>query len=128
MRTYEPIQSGPASQDRTDDAFYVLPGALDAAAARHADRFDCDDLKDVLEDHAHLILDAVKSTPTADQLMANPEWTALFGEEIHPATLRRIAEDQAERAASLFRAAAVGAIIIAAYKERIEDLAALSIN
>jgi hypothetical protein len=88
MRTYEPIQSGPASHDRTDDAFYVLPGALDAAAARHADRFDCDDLKDVLEDHAHLMLEAVKSGD----------------------------------------AAAVGALIIAAYKERIEDLAALSIN
>ncbi len=42
-------------------------------------------------------------TPTASELLANPEWVALFG-GIHESLLRMIAEDQAERAAKLFAA------------------------
>lgn len=37
-------------------------------------------------------------TPTAEELLANPEWVALWG-ECSPSLLRMRAEDQAERAA-----------------------------
>lgn len=41
---------------------------------------------------------AVPQTPTAEDLMANPQWVELFG-DTHPSRLRLIAEDQAGRAA-----------------------------
>jgi hypothetical protein len=44
-------------------------------------------------------------TPTADELMANDQWVALFG-GIYPSVLRRIAEGQAARAAAYFAAIA----------------------
>jgi hypothetical protein len=37
-------------------------------------------------------------TPTASDLLENPEWVALFG-DIPQSALQMIAEDQAERAA-----------------------------
>ena len=40
-------------------------------------------------------------TPTASDLLANPEWVALFG-DIPLTALQMIAEDQAERAAKVF--------------------------
>jgi hypothetical protein len=43
-------------------------------------------------------------TPTAADLLANPEWVALFG-DIQESHLRMIAIDQAERAAKAMGAA-----------------------
>jgi len=40
-------------------------------------------------------------TPTASDLLANPEWVAVYGDASH-ALLVMIAEDQAERAAKFF--------------------------
>lgn len=41
--------SGPALQDRTADSYFVLPGAVDAACIRHAERFDAGDLVEMVE-------------------------------------------------------------------------------
>jgi hypothetical protein len=42
------------------------------------------------------------NTPTASNLLENPEWVALYG-DMRPAHLQMIAEDQAERAAKYFK-------------------------
>lgn len=57
--------NGPAHLDKTADDFYVLPGAFSAACERHAERFDGADLAELLNDNAHLLLQAVKSGDAA---------------------------------------------------------------
>jgi len=44
---------------------------------------------------------SAQHTPTAEDLLANPEWVAMWG-ECSPQLLRTRAEDQAERAAKVF--------------------------
>ena len=57
--------SGSPHQDRTADAYYILPGAIDAACLRHSERFNTSDLIETIEEaDLEPLLAAVKAGDT----------------------------------------------------------------
>jgi hypothetical protein len=73
-------ESGPAHRDATSDEYFILPGEIDAACLRHAERFDtCDLLETLQETDLAGLLAALKA---GDAKAAGHMMVTLYAERI----------------------------------------------